>query len=219
MGHAYAFVGVSKGPLQDVSLHGDHGETVIVGGARGTGKHLILRLLLGLEKPTSGTVRVLGKDLQRLSIVERRQLRVPVGLVPIEGPMLSNLSVFDNVALPLRYHLGLSEAEVDARVRRALAQMGLEQLANRRPWQVSMPQRRLASLARARLMRPEILLLEDPYGGMDARDAQHISRVVRDVVSSGCAVLMTTMDQGVETLRGGPMADLPKIRFVSRGAP
>jgi len=218
MGNAVELIGVTRGPLQDVSLHVEHGETVVLAGSRGTGKHLILRMILGLAWPDSGTVRVLGRDLQELTVQERRKLRIPVALVPLEGPLLSNLSVFDNVALPLRYHLGLSVHEVDARVRSALANMRLEHVANLRPWQLSIPQRRLASLTRARLMRPEILLLEDPYVGMDDSDAELVSKTVHEVVSAGCAALVTLLGKRVETLHGGRLLELPRVRILRRGA-
>jgi len=217
MGKAFELIDITQGPLHGVSLHADHGETVVLAGARGTGKHLILKMILGLVRPASGTVRVLGKDLAQLTVQERRKLRIPVSLVPIEGPLLSNLSVYDNVALPLRYHLDLSVQDVDTRVRSALANMRLEHLASARPVQLSIPQCRLASLARARLMRPEILLLEDPFMGMDDGDADLVSTAVEEVVRAGCAVLVTLLGRRVETVHGGRLLDLPNVRVVHRG--
>ncbi len=217
MSLAVRLTGVSKPPLRDVSFEVEHGETVILSGPRGTGKHLILELILGLQNPESGTVEVMGKDLANLHHLERRRLRIPVALVPVEGPLLSNLSVFDNVALPLRYHLDLAANEVDTRVRSVLAKMGLEELGPVRPWQLSISQRRLASLARARLMRPQLLLLEDVFVGMGDAESDLVSATVSEMVSGGCATILTTHGTRLETFYDGRLLKLPDVRVVPLG--
>jgi len=209
--------GISKRPLRNVNLEVSHGETVIISGPRGTGKHLILELILGLQRPDAGHIRVLGKEIWEQTVLERRQLRIPVALVPVEGPLLSNLSVFDNVALPLRYHSIMQASEVDTRVRSIMANMRLEHLGSRRPWQLTVSQRRLASLARARLMRPQILLLEDPYVGMGDADSALVSTTVADMVNGGCATVLTTHSTRLETVYDGQLLKLPNVRVVRRG--
>ena len=208
--------GVCRPPLRELNLKVAYGETVVISGPRGTGKHLILEMILGLERPHSGQLQVLGKKIWEFSVHERRKLRAPVALVPIEGPLLSNLSVFDNVALPLRYHSALQNHEVDTRVRTVLANMRLEHLGAHRPWQLSVSQRRLASLARARLMRPELLLLEDPYVGMGDADCDLVSNTVSEMVLGGCATVLTTHSSRLETIYDGRLLRLPSVRVVTQ---
>ena len=155
--------------LRDVSLRVGTAESVAVVGESGTGKSTLLRLILGLQAPDSGTVRVMGRDINRASAGELRAMRTTVGMVFQGGALFDSLTTFENVAFALREHGTLSESQIAARVRETLALVDLDSgdVSQTLPGQLSGGMRKRVGIARAVAPRPALLLYDEPTAGLD----------------------------------------------------
>lgn len=140
--------------------------TAIIG-LSGAGKSVMLKHMIGLERPDAGQVLVDGADLSRLSKNELNRIRRRFGMLFQGGALFDSLNVFENVAFPLREKTGLGETEIRERVRERLAQVGLEGAGEKYPDELSGGMVRRVALARAMVMDPEILLLDEPTTGLD----------------------------------------------------
>ena len=143
------------------------GETRVILGGSGCGKSTLLRHLLGLERPMGGSIRVRGQELSTMSEDDLAGMRRRVGVLFQSGGLLNSLSVFDNVALPLREHTELDESTIEIMVRMKLGLVGLADAADRLPSALSGGMKKRAGLARALAMDPEILFADEPSAGLD----------------------------------------------------
>lgn len=172
-----AHVSASKGDLmriENLSLTVHRGEAVALVGSNASGKSLALKLCAGLETPASGSVRVMGVDPAQASDEDILQLRQRLGVVFDKPALISNMTVFNNVALPLRYHSAPPEDEVQERVMARLAECGVEYLRDRFPVELTLGDARLVAIARARVMNTEILFIDELLIGLDADDLGRI---------------------------------------------
>jgi sulfate/thiosulfate transport system ATP-binding protein len=163
--------------LNDVSLSVASGELVALLGPSGSGKTTLLRIIAGLETPDSGSVLLEGEDATSRNARERR-----VGFVFQHYALFRHMSVFDNVAFGLRVRprgLRPDEAEIGRRVRELLELVQLDFMANRRPSELSGGQRQRVALARALAVEPKVLLLDEPFGALDAKVRQELRRWLR----------------------------------------
>ncbi|WP_257309585.1 ATP-binding cassette domain-containing protein [Geothrix fuzhouensis] len=155
--------------LEGLDLTVRPGGNLLVTGSSGSGKSRLLRVLAGTERPRRGEVRIAGIGIWpgegALSLVGR----IRMGFAFASGGLLSNLSLEDNVALPLRF-LGLPKSEVARRTAGALDRLGLASVARLRPHAVSGAARKHANLARVLALEPELILLDDPLEGLDTVD-------------------------------------------------
>ncbi len=156
--------------VQDLCLTVQRGEAIAFVGANSSGKGLALRLCAGLEPPEAGQIRILGADPMAVSEEQELQLRRKVGFVFAKPALISNTTVFNNVALPLRYHTDLPETEIRDRVMARLAECGVEHTRDRFPAGLEPGDARLVAIARAMVMRPEILCIDEALFGLDADD-------------------------------------------------
>ena len=166
-------VSASEGVLahiEEFSLTVHRGEAVALVGSNRSGKGLALKLCAGLGAPSSGSVRVLGVDPAAASEEEVLHLRQRVGFVFVKPALLSNMSVYNNVALPLRYHAVLPEAAIHDRVMACLAECGVALFHDHMPDGLTMGHARLAALARALVTEPDILFVDEVLFGLDAED-------------------------------------------------
>lgn len=155
--------------LRGVSLQVAAAETLAVVGESGTGKSTMLRLILGLQQPDSGSVRVMNHELAHASRTELQAVRADVGMVFQGGALFDSLSTFENVAFALRERGLLSEAEIRARVHETLALLDLDphDVAQTLPAQLSGGMRKRVGIARAVAARPSLLLYDEPTSGLD----------------------------------------------------
>jgi len=155
--------------LSQVSLAVARAETVAIVGESGTGKSTLLRLMLGLQMPDAGVVRVLGRDVQRLTTAERRAMRAEVGMVFQGAALFDSLDTFENVAFGLRERGALSEAEIRGRVHESLLLVDLDpdEVSRRLPAALSGGMRKRVGIARAVAPRPALLLYDEPTAGLD----------------------------------------------------
>jgi len=154
------------------------GEITVVLGGSGAGKSTLLRLIGGLLRPDAGSVRVAGQDVTRLSERQLFKLRERIGMLFQGGALLDSMNVFDNVALPLREHTELSEAEISAEVLRRLAAVGLRDTEDLYPRHLSGGMNRRAALARAVVTDPEIVLCDEPFSGLDPINVRRIENLL-----------------------------------------
>ena len=179
-----------------VSFRIERGTLVALIGGSGTGKSVLLREIIGLQRPTAGRTRVLGTDLWAASPDERNAVRRRFGMMFQDGALFSSLTVAQNVAVPLREHTALSPATVDALVALRLQQAGLPpEVGAKRPSELSGGMRKRAAVARAIALEPEVLFLDEPTSGLDPITARGFDRMVRSLVDElGMTVLLVTHD-------------------------
>ena len=151
--------------------------TVIVGGS-GSGKSTLLRLIGGLIRPDSGEVLVDGRDIARLPERELKEVRRGLGMLFQNGALLDSLSVFSNVAFPLREHTGMDEAQVAEAVHDSLSHVGLKDVDELLAPQLSGGMRKRVALARAIVLKPSVLLCDEPFSGLDPVSTVRIERLL-----------------------------------------
>lgn len=154
--------------------------SVILGGS-GSGKSTLLRLIGGLVRPTSGRIRVADSEITQLSDGEMFAVRSRLGMLFQGGALLDSLTVFDNLALPLRERRAGSRDDITQRVREQLASVGLEGVEDLLPGQLSGGMLRRAALARAMILRPEILLCDEPFSGLDPVSLKRIEALLAGI--------------------------------------
>jgi phospholipid/cholesterol/gamma-HCH transport system ATP-binding protein len=167
----------------------------LIGGS-GTGKSVLLREIIGLHRPTAGSVRVLGADMWRAPAAAVAAVRRRFGMTFQDGALFSSLTVAQNVAVPLAEHTALSPALREQVVRLRLAQAGLPPDAGAKmPSELSGGMRKRAALARALALEPEILFLDEPTSGLDPTTARAFDALVRSLVDDlGITVFLVTHD-------------------------
>ncbi len=179
-----------------VSFSVERGTLVAMIGGSGTGKSVLLREMIGLQRPTGGRVRLLGTDMWHAPAAEVDAVRRRFGMMFQDGALFSSLTVAQNVAVPLREHTRLDAAAVDALVALRLRQAGLPpEAGTKRPSELSGGMRKRAAVARAIALEPEILFLDEPTSGLDPITARGFDRLVRSLVDDlGVTVFLVTHD-------------------------
>jgi cell division transport system ATP-binding protein len=195
-------VGPVKVPaLTDVSLRITKGEFVVLTGASGAGKTTLLRLLYRDDLPSEGEVHVLGCDVASLRRSEVAALRRSIGVVFQDAKLLPARTVYENVAFVLRV-LGTPKREITPRVFDALRTVGISARAQAYPAQLSQGEAQRASLARAIVRQPSLLLADEPTGNLDDAMEAEIIDVIKDIRAGGTTVVLAThQSRLVRTLR------------------
>ncbi len=153
--------------LDQISFDLPPGQSKAIFGVAGSGKSTILKLAMGLLKPDSGKIYMLGNDITQMSEEELFELRRRIGMVFQESALFDSMTVKENVAFRLMEEHDVSEEEIDKRVREALSFVELEHTMDLFPSELSGGMRRRVAIARATITRPEILLYDSPTGGLD----------------------------------------------------
>ena len=164
--------------LHGISFDVQPRETIVILGGSGSGKSTLLRTMVGLERPTSGSVWVHGTNLAQASPAELDEVRRKIGLSFQGGALIGSMTVGENVALPLREHTKLEESTIEVMVRIKLQQVGLIKFQHFMPSQLSGGMKKRAALARAMAMDPEILFFDEPSAGLDPIIAAGIDNLI-----------------------------------------
>ena len=201
--------------VDGISIDIRAGEFVALLGASGSGKSSLLNLVAGLDRPTSGAVTVHGSNLAVLSREQLAKYRLhTVGMVFQSFNLIPSMSLLENVELPMRF------AEVDRRERSALARQSLDRVGlcgrlSHRPMELSGGEQQRASLARALINRPRLLLADEPTGNLDSRTGTEIMDLIRSFNQSlGMTVLMVTHEQALAEKYAGRMVHLADGKVV-----
>ncbi|MDP6190331.1 MAG: cell division ATP-binding protein FtsE [Gammaproteobacteria bacterium] len=200
--------------LKRVNFELEAGEMAFLTGPSGAGKSTLLKLLMLMERPSSGTLLINGKNLNRLSRSSIPSYRRQIGVVFQNHQLLSDRTVFDNVALPLQI-LGYPISETGRRVRAALDGVGLLEKEGNNPLTLSGGEQQRVGIARAVVHKPKILLADEPTGNLDPKLSTEIMSLFRRFQSVGVTVLIAThdinlinrLDHRIMYLEDGIMAD------------
>jgi phospholipid/cholesterol/gamma-HCH transport system ATP-binding protein len=188
--------------LRGVSFRLNRGETKALFGVAGSGKSLILKLALGLIRPDSGRIIVLGQDVTQMREEDLFELRGKIGMVFQESALFDSLTVRENVAYRLMEEHGIYDEDIDRRVREALRFVELEHTLDLDPAELSGGMRRRVAIARALITQPELLLYDSPTGGLDPVTSNTIIELIvkqRDVNKTS-ALLVTHRLQDAFTM-------------------
>ena len=164
--------------LNGIGLTVARGETVVVLGRSGTGKSVLLKLLIGLQKADSGSIRIQGQEITALQFKELNQIRIKVGFLFQQAALYDSLSVEENIAFPLDRHSDLRDADREEQVRALLETVGMEQHGKKFPSQISGGMKKRVGLARALALEPEIMLFDEPTAGLDPITAAEINQLI-----------------------------------------
>lgn len=179
--------------LQNISFEAHSGDTTVILGVTGTGKSLLLKMLVGLIRPDSGRIFIEGRKVDYLDESQLYSIRRNIGILFQEGALFDSLSVFDNVSYRLQEEKILNETELEDRVREVLRFVELEDAMNVFPSKLSGGMRRRVALARAMIDRPPIMLYDSPTAGLDPVTANMIISLIgklRDV-NKVCSLMVT----------------------------
>lgn len=175
----------SQQVLNGLNLDVPYGKTLIILGRSGVGKSVLLRHILGIEPPDSGTICIDGQNLATISKSAKRALLARMGMLFQSSALFDSMTVGMNVGFYLLYHgdpetgKRLKQREIDAHVREALKKVDLEGFEQMMPSELSGGQKRRAALARLLVYRPKIILYDEPTTGLDPITAMHINQLIR----------------------------------------
>jgi phospholipid/cholesterol/gamma-HCH transport system ATP-binding protein len=199
--------------LHGVDFDVMQGETVVILGGSGSGKSTLLRTLVGLEKPSSGEVRVKGADLAHATARELDTIRKKMGLSFQGGALIGSMTVGENIALPLLEHSDLAPSTIEVMVRIKLEQVGLSGFEHFSPSQLSGGMKKRAAIARALAMDPEILFFDEPSAGLDPIMAAGIDALILNLKRAyAMSIIVVTHELASAFL----IAD--RIILIDRGA-
>ncbi|MCC6074434.1 cell division ATP-binding protein FtsE [Pseudomonas sp. GCM10022188] len=204
--------------LHELSFRARRGEFLFVTGHSGAGKSTLLRLLLALERPTSGKLLLADQDIGSISNSEIPFLRRQIGVVFQNHHLLFDRSVFDNVALPLQI-LGLPREEIEQRVSEALERVSLKDMGEQFPSDLSSGQQQRVGIARAVVHQPALLLADEPTGNLDPRLAAEIMGVFEDINRLGTTVLIASHDLALIARMRHRLLTLQRGRLIGDGEP
>ena len=205
--------------LLGVSLALEKGETLVVMGGSGSGKTVLLRLIAGLLRPDAGWIRIFGQNIEDLSEEELLPIRRRMGYVFQGAALFDSLTVYENVAYPLREHTRLREDEIGRRVVHFLSLVGLgPEILGQLPAELSGGMRKRVGIARALVGEPEVMLFDEPTAGLDPTNAKMVAELIVRMGEGVCdSSIVVTHDLELTKVVADRVAVLIHGRFATVG--
>lgn len=206
--------------LEDVDLDVYKGENLVVLGRSGTGKSVLIKIIVGLLKPDAGTVKVLGEDITHLDDKALLQLRLKIGFSFQSSALYDSMTVRENLEFPLlRNSKNMHRSEIDTAVEEVLDAVGLSQTINQFPSELSGGQRKRIGIARTLIMRPSVMLYDEPTAGLDPITSEEINNLINEVQERfNTSSIIITHDLTCAKATGDRIAVLLDGRFASIGS-
>jgi phospholipid/cholesterol/gamma-HCH transport system ATP-binding protein len=167
--------------LVDINLELQKGENLVILGKSGSGKSVLIKCLVGLIDPDEGELIVLDKNIVDLDVDELNQLRKTIGFLFQSGALYDSMSVRENLEFPLRDKKKISKTELNSLVEESLADVGLSEAIDKMPSELSGGMRKRLGLARTMILKPEIMLYDEPTTGLDPVTSKEISKLILEV--------------------------------------
>jgi phospholipid/cholesterol/gamma-HCH transport system ATP-binding protein len=204
--------------LDAIRLDVIDGETLVILGGSGSGKSTLLRMMIGNARCDGGDIIALGKSLKTMRENEMDDYRKKVGVLFQSGALFNSMSVFDNVALPLREHTDLSEETIGIVVKIKLELVGLRQHANKMPSMLSGGMKKRAGLARAMALDPKVLFYDEPSAGLDPVTSAEIDQLIIDLNKKlGVTSVVVTHEMDSAYRIADRMVLLDRGKFIASG--
>ena len=207
-----------KQVLRDVSLSVETRETLCIVGRSGTGKSVTLKLIIALMKPDSGHIWIDGENIAKLEGRELSRVRRKMGFLFQNAALFDFLTLFENLALPLRRLTEKSDEEIEAIIDRVLRQVGLNGDRKKMPAELSGGMKKRAGLARALVLEPQILLVDEPSSGLDRITASEIDDLLLELKYRTTIIIVTHDVHGARRV-GDRIAVLDRGELAALGKP
>jgi phospholipid/cholesterol/gamma-HCH transport system ATP-binding protein len=206
--------------LRGVDLDVYKGENVVVLGRSGTGKSVLIKIIVGLLKADKGLVNVLGMDLNKISETELRALRLKVGFSFQNSALYDSMTIRENLEFPLvRNSKHMQRADINKAVEEVLDAVGLSQTVNQMPSELSGGQRKRIGIARTLILNPEIMLYDEPTAGLDPTTCIEINNLINEVQERyHTSAIIITHDLTCAKQTGDRMAMMLDGKFVRQGS-
>jgi phospholipid/cholesterol/gamma-HCH transport system ATP-binding protein len=205
--------------LNGIDMTVARGETLAVLGRSGTGKSVLLRIIIGLEKPDTGSVNIHGQEIAGINPGKLSEMRRKMGFLFQQAALYDSLTVEENVAFPLKHNTDMPESERRDRVRQLLESVGMESALNKMPSDISGGMQKRVGLARALALDPDILLLDEPTAGLDPITSGEIDELILKLQKEHAmsSIVVTHDLQSAKTI-AGRLALLNEGNIVIEGA-
>lgn len=205
--------------LRGVDLDVHKGENVVVLGRSGTGKSVLIKIIAGLLKPDAGTVNVLGLEVEHLDNQSLRELRMKVGFCFQNGALYDSMTVGENLAFPIiRNQPKVKSAQRDKLIDVVLDAVGLSHTIDQMPSELSGGQRKRIGIARTLILRPEIMLYDEPTAGLDPITCTEINNLINEVQRRfNTSSIIITHDLTCAKVTGDNIAVMKEGQFIRQG--
>jgi phospholipid/cholesterol/gamma-HCH transport system ATP-binding protein len=205
--------------LQGIDFQLHKGENVVVLGRSGSGKSVLIKIISGLMKPDKGVVKVLGKDVHKLNKKELIDLRLKIGFLFQHSALYDSMTVRENLEFPLKRNVrDISQEQIDKAVSEVLEAVGLADTADQMPSELSGGQQKRIGIARTIIMKPEIILYDEPTAGLDPLTSYEINDLINDVQhKSKTSSVIITHDLTCAKKTGDRILMLIDGKFVRQG--
>lgn len=211
---------------RDVSFTVEKGECVGLVGGSGIGKSVVLRSLIGLERADRGEIWIDGVEISKFNERQLVEIRKKVAYVFQNGALFDSMSVYDNLAYPLREHTNFSEDQIRTRIHEQLEEFGLLEAEGKLPAELSGGMQKRVGLARAMIINPKVILYDEPTAGLDPYNTLRIQETVLRLKKKGVTSVFVTHDMPTAIavcdrfvlLSGGTVADQRRVEDLRKGA-